>query len=247
MPWHQEKKPKPKNVPFLNYIDVTRGYPSDKQDFFLVCLLFMGNNEFNLIWLLFGRRGWRQFTREEKKIEIDIPQDRQAVYSEMPKQDWTLHALKLFGSLFCASGPDKPSIMLRCRFISRLPFSSGKFRWKFLLSYQIRSCFFLCFIGPMLWCGYFSGERLWSEKLRKIIFHLINLDIKPTKGRRHHKNLLPEYFRLGDWFGIKFNRWMPQNDNKVTQNCYHLNWITLCRDSLRHSRRIISCWGRKDE
>lgn len=32
---------------------------------------------------------------------------------------------------------------------------------------------------------------------------------------------------------------MPHNDNKVTQNCYHLNWINLCWDNLR----IISCWG----
>lgn len=106
MPRHQEKKPNPKNVPFLNYIDVTRGYPSDKQDFFLVCLLFMGNNEFNLIWLLCGRgRMATGFHPRRKKSEIDIPQDRQAVYSEMPRQDWTLHNFKVFGSLFLCVGP----------------------------------------------------------------------------------------------------------------------------------------------
>lgn len=32
---------------------------------------------------------------------------------------------------------------------------------------------------------------------------------------------------------------MPHNDNKVTQNCYHRNWINLCWDNLR----IISFWG----
>lgn len=66
--------------------------PSDKQDFFLVCLLFMRNNEFNLIcvrWTTTEAEGSLHHSQDRgQKNEIDIPQEQQQIL-EMPTQDWT--------------------------------------------------------------------------------------------------------------------------------------------------------------
>jgi hypothetical protein len=78
-----------------------------------------------------------------------------------------------------------------------------------------------------------SIATLFGVKSRGKLF------FSPDKSRRKHtkkgkksdtiKIYYLKYF-VRDWIGIKFRRGVavPQNDNKVTQNCYHQNGITLC-------------------
>lgn len=71
-----KQKTKNPKMSLLNYIDVTRGYRVISKIFFLVCLLFMGNNEFNLILYIFTSRG--RDSNGEKKWNW---------YSGKPRQD----------------------------------------------------------------------------------------------------------------------------------------------------------------
>lgn len=133
--------------------------------FLLVCLLFMGNNEFNLIFVVGGvswtaRHGRRRKRRagyhDRKKLKLIFHKNNGSGYPTMPTQKWTKNVLKLlFGSppfLYSPLPWQNPQLcfMLFCAFLgsrslylSWLPSPSGntECEWKFPLSdRRVREC-----------------------------------------------------------------------------------------------------------
>lgn len=133
----------------------------------------MGNNEFNLIFLgLLDGAANEGETKGHKKMKLIFQKnDRQWMRGNDNGENTGRRTTSLF---FCVPPAlTKPSIMLR-----RLSLRTF-FLWRTqreisaVLSDQIRfllHSFSLCFIGP--------DVVSWSEKLRIIIFHLINLDLR---------------------------------------------------------------------
>lgn len=160
-----------------------------------------------------------------------------SVFREMPKQDWTLHALKLFGSLFGRRAPTNPQLCIVVVSSFGYLFHPENLDGNFSCLVLSDKIMFLSLLyWPDVVMRLFFGRAVVKWKVEENYFSPDKSRHKTDKREGTVKIYCPKYFRLGDWFGIKFYRWTPQNDNKVTQNCYHLNWITLCWDSLRDTQ-----------
>lgn len=179
---------------------------------FLVCLLFMGNNEFNLIllgpWCALSEEGRATFTRRHKKVELIFHKNAGSGCGDN-REHWPAdYTYKLFLSFFALLQLWQTFSYASSSLSTHL-FPSGKLRRKFLLSYQIRSCFSPSSSSSSFFLFLFYWTRCCFPewKVEDYYFHLINLNFRTRFGR---KNLLSEYFVSE--FGSEWN--FPLNPTK---------------------------------